>query len=157
MSESTAFSELTPRQKRVVALFTDESKKNTYLNRIASYESCYSTKQSRKSRETACYRLFKKPSIVAAIKECLPPLAYDAMFVSNEYMEHYKNAKNEDDRKDCLDILKEMSKHTGMMDKKKDTVADANKSGKFEKHVKKAQDLWNEQMGIGSAIQSKAE
>lgn len=146
-NEETAFGALVPRQKRLVALYTNEGKKDTYLNRIASYKACYSTKQSPKSLETAAYRLFKKPAIQAAIKELMPPLAYDHLFVSNEYMEHYVKAKKEEDRKDCLDILKEMAKHTGMMDKKKD-VDSGRDASKFEKQAKEAQKLWQEQMGI---------
>ena len=125
MAEERAIDQLTPKQKRMVVLFTSEGKKDTYLNRFASYSACFSTKSNRQSIQANAYRLFKKASIQAAIKEMMPPLAYDHFFVSNEYMEHYESAKRDDDRKDCLDILKEMARHTGMLDKKRDVAEDS--------------------------------
>jgi len=116
----TAFSKLNAKQRRCVTLYTSEGKSETYLNRIASYRACYSVR-TLKNAEQAAYRLFKRQDIRDAIKELLPPLAYDTYFISKEYKDHYDEAREEGKRKDCLLILKEMAAHTGMLQKKQDT------------------------------------
>ncbi len=121
MATDSAFGALNKKQQRCIALYTNESKRDTYLNRVASYTACYKTARSNaKGLENSAHRLFRKQNIQAAIKEILPPLAYDQIFVSNEYMFHYENAKKDEDRGDCLKILDQMAKHSGMLDKKKE-------------------------------------
>jgi hypothetical protein len=118
----TAFSKLNQRQKRTVALYTNETNSQTYLNRLQAYRACYSSTSTLASQKTAAYRLFAKPDIQAAIKELLPSNAYDVLFIRQEYLDHYEKAKSEDDRKSCLAILKEMAIHEGMLVKQKDTA-----------------------------------
>lgn len=120
--DESALDGLTPRQKRCVILFTDESKRGTYLNRVESYKACYQNKQTDSSLKSAAFRLFRKPNIQAAVKELLPTNAYDILFIRNEYMEHYEDAKQELNRKDCLLILDKMAQHQGMMNKKAEVV-----------------------------------
>ncbi len=123
MATDSAFGALNKKQQRCIALYTNESKRDTYLNRVASYTACYKTARSNaKGLENSAHRLFRKQNIQAAIKEILPPLAYDQIFVSNEYMFHYVRAKKKGDEgtDHCLKILDSMAKHSGMLDKKKE-------------------------------------
>ncbi len=124
MAETTAFSELNPRQRRCVVLYTSEARKGTYLNRIASYSACYSTNQPKKSIANNAYRLFKRPDIQAAIKELLPNNAYDVLFLREEGLEMYNKAKTDDDKNQQYKLWVEMCKHEGMYDKKKDAEVD---------------------------------
>lgn len=147
MAETTAFGELNPKQRRCVMLYTSESRKGTYLNRIASYSACYSTKQSKKSIANNAYRLFKRPEIQAAIKELLPNNAYDVLFLREEGLEMYNNAKKDDDKNQQYKLWVEMCKHEGMYDKKKEAM-DERATTKFEDQAVEAQKLWNEQLEL---------
>jgi len=153
----TAFSELNQKQKRMVALYTTEANSKTYLNRVESYLQVYKRGDHIKNKEAArksAYHMFRNPKIQAAIKELLPTNAYDALFIRNEYLEHYREAKDEGSRRDCLAILKEMAIHEGMIAKSKEKQ-ETKELDKFEKQAKEAQMIWNEQlakMNAGKAV-----
>lgn len=142
----TAFSKLNQKQKRCVILYTTESKRDTYLNRVTSYESCYAT-TNRKSSERAAQRLFSRPDMQEAIKELLPKNAYDALIIRDKYWNLLLGAEEDDDKKLQLSILNEMAKHEGMLDKKKDNSNNKDLK-KYEQDSKEAQKLWQEQMGL---------
>ena len=153
MASDSVFNSLNPRHKRVVVLYTSEGRKDTYLNRISSYKACYSNNQSAKSIETAAHRLFARKDINDAIKECLPSNAYDALVLRNEYKwwydtckKEYEETSDENSRKAALAVLKEMSVHEGMTQKKTITDQQVKATEGYEKHAEEAKRLWREQM-----------
>ena len=123
--KDTAFSKLNHRQKKCVTLYCSEGRKETYLNRIQSYRKVYETiGQKEQTLKNSAYRFFKSANVQAAIKELLPSNAYDVLFIRDQYLHHYEEAKKDGNRKDCLAILKEMAVHEGMNVKAKQATTD---------------------------------
>jgi len=135
------YKKLTSKQQSLVKHYTNESNRNTYLNRVESYRSAgYCKGGQDHTVRNAAYRMFNMPSILAAIKE-LAPKSFNTFFVRDEMLDTYNEAKKEGKLELRHKILVDMYKaEGGFADKKKDE--DSVDSKEVAEVQKLAQNLW---------------
>jgi hypothetical protein len=143
------YKKLTPKQRVMVKLYTDESGPS-YLKKAESFRRAgFCSNGKATTQHSAASRMFNSPTIIAAIKE-LAPKSFDAFFVCNEMLDNYKAAKAEGKLDLCHKMLVDMGKVEGLFaDKKK---SEDSVSGKEIAEVQRtAQELWrkrSEEMAV---------